>query len=203
MVPVSELPKFGAEDSKNLNKLLSLAEPGVSRYGDRRRHKSGQSDTSVSTVSTTHTNRSEPIPSNQKTRKARPPGLPSAPSVNIDLENPREKKKERHRDAQKEVNREKSNRPISEHFGTINLTPTESTKRVRQKSVDNSAPNSKSERAKTEGKSSRSYHRSTPDLLQAPINPIYQPSNILSSPIKVNRNRGGAFYVSGWNLTDV
>ena len=151
-----KLDNSGAEDSKNLNKLLSLAEPGVSRYGDRRRHKSGQSDTSVSTVSTTHTNRSEPIPSNrkihyspttslskysEKTRKARPPGLPSAPSVNIDLENPREKKKERHRDAHKEVNREKSNRPISEHFGTINLTPTESTKRVRQKSVDNSAPN--------------------------------------------------------------
>ena len=95
----------------------------------------------------------------------------------------------------------KSSRPISEHFGSVQLTPMSHPDqtmthprqpRVRQKSVDNSAPTrydviiddssldnfrfsnrSTKEDRKTTG--SRSYHRSTPDLLQAPINPIYQP----------------------------
>jgi len=34
---------------------------------------------------------------------------------------------------------------------------------------------SKSERKPKEKSTRASYHRSTPDLLQAPINPIYQP----------------------------
>ena len=53
---------LGAEDSSKLSKILSLAEPpGVSRYGERRRHKSGQSDSSINTASTSRTNYSEPI----------------------------------------------------------------------------------------------------------------------------------------------
>jgi len=48
---------------------MSLAESGhnnVSRYGERRRYRSGQSDSSVNTNSTTHTNHSAPIITNRK-----------------------------------------------------------------------------------------------------------------------------------------
>ena len=34
---------------------------------------------------------------------------------------------------------------------------------------------SQEKKSERKEKSSRHYHRSTPDLLQAPINPIYQP----------------------------
>jgi len=148
---------------------MSLAEqPTVSRYGERRsRHKSGQSDTSsVCTISTTQTNQSEPIPTNKKPpRKPRSTmGIPSSPSMPL-----REEKSSSSR-------RKERSRPISEHFGTISLSPGGAppidTPRQRQKSVDNA---SKSERKSSKEKSSRAYHRSTPDLLQAPINPIYQP----------------------------
>ena len=41
---------------------MSLAESGnVSRYGERRRYRSGQSDSSVNTSSTTYTQHSAPI----------------------------------------------------------------------------------------------------------------------------------------------
>jgi hypothetical protein len=170
MVPVSELPKFGVEDSSKLSKILSLAEPpGVSRYGERRRHKSGQSDSSINTDPTSRTNYSEPITTtNVKIRKSRPPGLPPSPS--LPLSEVHSSTTERRRE-KKEKSRS-SNRPISENFGTMTLTTSTESHRQRQKSVDNSSQEKKSERKE---KSSRHYHRSTPIKLQAPINPIYQP----------------------------
>jgi len=208
MIPVSELPKFGAENKSKLNKIMSLAEqPSVSRYGERRRHKSGQSDTSsVCTISTTHTNQSEPIPTNKKPpRKPRSTmGIPHSPSLPLRDESTKTTTSG-HR------SRKERSRPISEHFGTMSLSPSAApidTPRQRQKSVDNA---SKSERKPKEKSTRASYHRSTPDLLQAPINPIYQPSESSdqqpggggTQPIKIKRSRNGAFYISNMELTDL
>jgi len=171
MVPVTELPKFGADNSRNYNKLMSLAEPpggtAVSRYGgDRRRYRSGQSDSSANTNSTSYTNNSAPIISSRVVI-AKPP-LPPSKEISTS-HNSKVKSSEA---KLRESSSSKQGRPVSEHIKSLSL----STERKRQRSVDQSRESDVTLiSTKPLSGSNRSNHRSTPDLFQAPINPIYQP----------------------------
>jgi len=172
MVPVTELPKFGADNSRNYNKLMSLAEPpggtAVSRYGgDRRRYRSGQSDSSANTNSTSYTNNSAPIISSRVVI-AKPP-LPPSKEISTTKIKSSEVAKLR-----ESSNSSKQSRPVSEHIKSLSLQ--NSTERKRQRSVDQSRESDVTLiSTKPLSGSNRSNHRSTPDLFQAPINPIYQP----------------------------
>ena len=135
-----------------MNKLLSLAESGhnnLSRYGERRRYKSGQSDSSINTTSTSYTQHSAPIITNRKysnnrynvwnnilarpagsrpRNKPRPLGLPTSPSLDF---TPREKPAQGRR----------NQRPLSEQFNqSLSLTKMTQPQndRRRQRSVDQS-----------------------------------------------------------------
>lgn len=169
MVPVTELPKFGADNSRNYNKLMSLAEPhggtNVSRYGgERRRYRSGQSDSSANTNSTSYTNNSAPIISS-RVIIAKPP-LPPSKEISTSHKVKSSETKLR------ESSLSKQGRPVSEHIKSLSL----STERKRQRSVDQSRESDVTLiSTKPLSGSNRSNHRSTPELFQAPINPIYQP----------------------------
>ncbi|CAG5094555.1 Oidioi.mRNA.OKI2018_I69.XSR.g13661.t3.cds [Oikopleura dioica] len=169
MVPVTELPKFGADSSRNYNKLMSLAEPpvgtNVSRYGgDRRRYRSGQSDSSANTNSTSYTNNSAPVISSRVVL-AKPP-LPPSKETSHKVKSSEAKLRE--------SSSKQGSRPVSEHIKSLTLSSKE---RKRQRSVDQSRESDVTLiSTKPLSGSNRSNHRSTPDLFQAPINPIYQPA---------------------------